>query len=226
MTSSTRIDGRLYNQLRPVRVSYDVYGYAAASVLFELGNTKVLCSVHVQTHVPFFLKGTKTGWLTAEYAMLPGSTMVRTQRDDGSKKKDGRAVEISRLIGRSLRSIVNLKPLGEQTIVIDCDVLQADGGTRTAAITGACLALERAQERWLAAGVISAPLLTDSILAISVGLQGEVALLDPNYEEDAQLNADFNFVLTKTGDVVEIQGTAERKPVAWHHMTAMCTLAR
>lgn len=225
-TPLSRLDGRSCEQLRPISVSYDVYGYAVASVLFELGNTKVLCSVHLQSNVPFFLKGTKTGWLTAEYAMLPGATVQRTPRDDGHKKKDGRSVEISRLIGRCLRSIVNLKPLGEQTIIIDCDVLQADGGTRTAAITGACLALEVACQRWLAAGIITQSCMLDSIAAISIGCVNNSLLVDPHYTEDAQLDADFNFVLTKSGGVVEIQGTAERNPLAWQQMAAMGLLAQ
>jgi ribonuclease PH len=221
-----RSDGRNYNQLRDVRLSYDIYGYAASSVLFELGNTKVLCSVTIAQGVPHFLKGKKTGWLTAEYAMLPSATNTRTTRESSSQQKNGRSVEISRLIGRSLRSVVNCAVLGEQTVFVDCDVLQADGGTRTACITGACLALYIANKRWISAGKISGTFLTDTIAAVSVGMLNEQALLDINFLEDSTIDADFNFVLTKSGAVIEVQGTAEKKPVSWDSFDALRLLAQ
>ncbi len=209
-----RLSGRLPEQMRTVRVTYDLYGYAQSSVLFELGTTKVLCAISLQNGVPHFLKGKKTGWLTAEYAMLPSSTTVRTSRDTGYQK-NGRNVEISRLIGRALRSIVDLSVFGEHTVTVDCDVLQADGGTRTASITAACLALALANKRWLASGKISATCMRDLLVAVSVGMSGDTALLDLDFQEDSTVDADFNFVLTKSGALVEVQGTAELKPVLW-----------
>ncbi|HZW60793.1 MAG TPA: ribonuclease PH, partial [Candidatus Babeliales bacterium] len=196
------------------------------SVLFELGNTKVLCSISLQTGVPPFLKGKKTGWLTAEYAMLPSATTIRTPRESSTGQKNGRSIEISRLIGRSLRSVVNLQSIGEQTIMIDCDVLQADGGTRTACITGACLALSKAEMKWLASGIISKPLLIDKLAAISVGLTNQSALLDIDFAEDNACQADYNFVLTESGSIVEVQGTAEKSPITWQQMEQVYQLAQ
>jgi ribonuclease PH len=222
-----RSDGRRYNELRPVRVAYDQYGYAPASVLLELGNTKVICAVSLGQGVPHFLKGKRTGWLTAEYSMMPFSTQVRSSRDDGfGRKKDGRCVEISRIIGRCLRSVVNLAPLGEQTITVDCEVLQADGGTRTACITAAYLALERAIERWRKTNVIQSNIMLDSIAAVSVGCIADTPILDPNFVEDSNLDADFNFVLTKTGAIVELQGTAERTPITAEQFERIRALAQ
>ncbi|MCL4360740.1 ribonuclease PH [Candidatus Dependentiae bacterium] len=215
MQQLMRSGQRRYNQIRPLKVTYDVLTYAAGSVLFEMGKTKVLCAVTCQQGVPHFLKGKKTGWLTAEYALLPASTPLRTVRDSNSSKKNGRTIEISRLIGRSLRSIINLEKIGEYTIFIDCDVLQADGGTRTASITGAYLALKAAVARWLEQGFIAETIITDELAAVSVGLSDGCPLLDIDFAEDSSVEADFNFVLTRSGKIVELQGTAEKLPITW-----------
>jgi len=220
-----RNDGRQADYLRKVTVSFNTFGYAAGSVLFELGNTKVLCSVSLQNGVPHFLKGKKTGWLTAEYAMLPTSTMNRMVREVSSMRRNGRSVEISRLIGRSLRTIVNLDILGERTIYIDCDVLQADGSTRTACITGACLALRTAVNYWLKNKLIKETILTGSLAAVSVGVVNGVPLLDLDYYEDSQADADFNFVITKSNKIVEIQGASEGATVSWEQFERARELA-
>lgn len=211
-----RANNRQNNELRPLKVVYDIYANAAGSTLFEMGNTKVLCSVTLQNGVPHFLRGKGAGWLTAEYSMLPASTPMRTIRETTAHKRSGRTIEISRLIGRALRSITHLPGLGEQTIFVDCDVLQADGSTRTACVTGAYLALKAAESRWLALGLIRAPIVTEELAAVSVGInaQGE-ALLDIDYAEDSNISADFNFVLTRSGKIVEMQGTAEAMPISW-----------
>lgn len=221
-----RSEGRAYNQLRKVTISYNAFGYAAGSVLFGLGKTKVLCTVTLQPNVPSFLKGKKMGWLTAEYAMLPTATTVRTVRDSCSVKKNGRAIEISRLIGRSLRSTVDLTTIGERTIFVDCDVLQADGGTRAACVTGSFLALEVAQKRWLEHELIKNPILTNAVAAISVGVKDGKPLLDLDFNEDSSIDADFNFVLTRSGAIIEMQGAAEASPVSWEQFEAMRTLAQ
>ncbi|MBA3954018.1 ribonuclease PH [Candidatus Dependentiae bacterium] len=220
-----RVDQRSHDQLRPLRVSYDVFNYASGSTLFEMGNTKVLCAVTLQQGVPHFLRGKKSGWLTAEYSLLPASTPIRTVREVTANKRSGRTIEISRLIGRTLRSVVNLDALGEQTIFIDCDVLQADGGTRTACITGAYLALRAAVTRWVHKGILSHTILTDELAAISVGVTQESALLDLDFVEDSATEADFNFVLTKSGKIVELQGSAEQFPLTWDHYEEMRFLA-
>jgi len=217
MNSKTiiRNDKRTPDQLRPVSFSRGVFGYAAGSILFEMGNTKLLCSVSLQNGVPPFLRGKGTGWLTAEYALLPMSTTVRTQRETAAGGKNGRSVEIARFIGRCFRSIVDTSTIGERTITIDCDVLQADGGTRTAAITGSFLALKMAQEHWLQSRVINQPIIKESIAAVSVGVVDENVLLDLNYEEDSIATADFNFVITQSNKIVEMQGGAETAPLSW-----------
>ncbi|MCL4229691.1 ribonuclease PH [Candidatus Dependentiae bacterium] len=207
-----RRQGRSCDQMRDVRITYDIFGYAAGSVLLELGNTKVLCSVSLQPGVPPFLKGKRTGWLTAEYAMLPTATTVRTTRESEQGRKNGRNVEISRFIGRSLRAVVDLEKIGERTIIIDCDVLQADGSTRTACIIAANFALERAQHTWLASRIIDAPIMHDGIAAVSVGLYNGQILVDLDFSEDSNIDADFNIVMTRSGQFVEVQGTAERRP--------------
>lgn len=216
-----RAHARRLDQLRTLKVTYDVFPYAAGSVLFEMGNTKVLCAVTLTPGVPSFLRGKKKGWLTAEYAMLPAATHQRTVREAQAAKRNGRAIEISRLIGRCWRSIVNLDVIGEQTIYLDCDVLQADGGTRTASINGICLALRAAQARWLAKGTISAPIIKEEIAAVSVGHGPGGLLLDLDFEEDSSLHADFNFVLTRTNKIIEVQGCAEREPVSWEDYFTM-----
>jgi len=185
--------------------------------LFELGNTKVMVSISLQDKVPKFLKGGGKGWLTAEYAMLPSATKTRTRRESTLGQRNSRSVEISRLIGRCLRCVVNLDGFGERTIVVDCDVLQADGGTRVASITAASLLLEVAQQRWLEAGIIKKNILKQQIAAISVGVLRDHVYLDLAQNEDSSADADFNFILTKSGDVVEVQGTSEQKPTSWEN---------
>jgi ribonuclease PH len=210
-----RNDGRTPDQLRPVSFSRGIYEYAAGSVLFEMGKTKVLCAVSLQPGVPQFLRGKGAGWLTAEYALLPTSTVTRTQREAAQGRKDGRAVEIARFIGRCFRSVIDLSELGERTITIDCDVLQADGGTRTAAITGSFMALMMAQEKWLQTKVINKPIIKEHIAAVSVGVVHNNVFLDLNYDEDSVATADFNFVITGTNKIIEMQGGAESSPLSW-----------
>jgi ribonuclease PH len=198
-----------------VSFSRGIYEYAAGSVLFEMGKTKILCAISLQPGVPQFLRGKGAGWLTAEYALLPTATTTRTQRESTQNRRDGRAIEIARLIGRCFRSVVDLSEIGERTITIDCDVLQADGGTRTAAITGAFMALTMAQERWLKTRLINKPIITDNIAAVSVGVVDDAVLLDLNCDEDNAATADFNFVITQSNKIVEMQGGAESCPLSW-----------
>jgi ribonuclease PH len=223
--TTPRADGRSYNQLRPIKVTYDPFEYAAGSVLYEIGKTKILCAVTMQAGVPSFLRGKKSGWLTAEYSLLPASTVVRSARESSSGKRDSRSVEISRMIGRVLRCVVNLEAVGEKTIYIDCDVLQADGGTRTAAITAASMALKSAQTRWLNTGVITQELLTDELAAISVGLINGVPFLDIDCAEDNHAQADFNVVITRTGALAELQGSAEKRAISWAEFESIKQLA-
>ncbi|MGC2310422.1 MAG: ribonuclease PH [Candidatus Babeliaceae bacterium] len=226
LATSLRAHNRLFEQLRPLKATYDVFSYAAGSVLFEMGNTKVLCAVTLQAGVPHFLRGKKEGWLTAEYSLLPAATPLRTVREITINKRSGRTIEISRLIGRALRSIIKFDVLGEYTIFIDCDVLQADGGTRTACVTGAYLALRQAQARWQQEGVIAVPLLIDELAAVSVGFhKNEQLLLDVDFAEDSELAADFNFIVTRSNKIVEIQGTAEKAPLSCEVFTQMQQLA-
>ncbi len=225
MSAIQRAYGRKFDQLRDVKISYNVFGYAPGSVLFELGNTKVLCSVSMQVGVPPFLKGSKTGWLTAEYAMLPTSCKVRSSRESTQAKRNDRSVEISRLIGRSLRAVADLSKIGERTIHVDCDVLQADGSTRTASITGAYLALEKAISRWIETGELLESILTDSVAAVSAGISNGNALLDLDYAEDSIIDADYNFVLTQSGKVIEIQGAAEKQASTWQEFEQLKNLA-
>jgi len=220
-----RNDGRTPDQLRPVSFSRDIYEYAAGSYLFEMGKTKILCAVSMQTGVPQFLRGKGAGWLTAEYALLPTSTLTRTQRESTLNKRDGRAIEIARFIGRCFRSIVDLSVIGERTITIDCDVLQADGGTRTAAITGSFMALMLAQERWLKSRIISKPIIIEKMVAISVGVVDQHVFLDLNYEEDSAAQADFNFVITDSNKIIEMQGGAEKSSLSWETFEQVRTFA-
>ena len=202
-----RSNGRGANALRPVKITRDYLKHAEGSVLIEIGDTKVICSASVEERVPPFLRNSGKGWVTAEYSMLPRSTNTRTPRDRGGG--NGRAFEIQRLIGRSLRSVTDLSAFGERTLWIDCDVVQADGGTRTASITGAYVALVDAFQMMVKRGVIEKVPVKDSVAAISVGkVEGEV-LLDLNYEEDSKAEVDMNVVMTGSGKFVEIQGTAE-----------------
>ena len=217
-----RIDDRADDRLRPVRVTLGYQSFAEGSALIELGQTRVLCSVSMEERVPGFLKGGRQGWVTAEYAMLPRSTITRTPRD----KSEGRSQEIQRLIGRSLRAVTSLAVLGERTFVVDCDVLQADGGTRTAAITGGWVALYHAFHNLREQGVLPSMPLTKMIAATSVGVVDGEMLLDLCYEEDHKAEVDFNVVMTDTNEFVEIQGTAEGKPFSKETADALLSLAR
>jgi len=221
-----RHDGRGAADVRPVTCILNPFGYADGSVLFKLGKTQVYCAVTLQQGVPPFLRGQGIGWLTAEYSLLPTSTHVRKPRDGNTMKLNGRSVEISRLISRVLRSVVNVSALGERTITIDCDVLQADGGTRTACITAAYIALRRATQQWMANGFLKHSILTDELAAISVGIRDNDVLLDVDYQEDSSVDADFNFVLTRSGGVIEVQGTAEKKPISWELFESARLLAQ
>ncbi|HEY7718201.1 MAG TPA: ribonuclease PH [Pedococcus sp.] len=210
----TRHDGRAADQLREVRITRNWLDHAEGSVLVEFGRTRVLCAASFTAGVPRWLKGQGTGWVTAEYEMLPRSTNTRSDRESRKGRVGGRTHEISRLIGRSLRAVIDTKALGENTIVLDCDVLQADGGTRTAAITGAYVALVDAIEDARAKGLLtaSAKPLTGSVAAISVGIIDGEPVLDLDYPEDVGAGTDMNVVMTGTGDYVEVQGTAEGTP--------------
>ncbi len=208
-TTFQRSDGRQTDELRPVSMETGFQVHAEGSVLISCGLTRVLCAVSVEDKVPGFLRGTGAGWVTAEYGMLPRSTNTRTQRETARPK--GRTQEIQRLIGRSLRAVTNLDILGDRTFTVDCDVLQADGGTRTAAITGGYVALYLAMQRLVAAGALSTVPLTEPVAATSVGVIGGQVLLDLCYEEDSTADVDVNVVKTGAGDYVEVQGTAEGK---------------
>jgi ribonuclease PH len=207
-----RIDGRAYDELRPIKIIPGYQSFAEGSALIKLGKTHVLCSVSAEERVPNFLKGSGSGWITAEYAMLPRATVTRTQRDSTRGRVGGRNQEIQRLIGRSLRAVADLDSLGERTLMVDCDVLQADGGTRTAAITGAYIALYKAMETLQNMGVISSIPLKSAVAATSIGIVNGYMMMDLCYDEDAQAAVDFNVVMTSKGEFVEVQGTAEGKP--------------
>jgi ribonuclease PH len=207
-----RIDGRAFNELRPVEIIPGYQSFAEGSALIKLGKTHVLCAVSVEERVPSFLKGSGTGWITAEYAMLPRATVTRTQRDSTQGHVGGRNQEIQRLIGRSLRAIADMKVLGERTLLVDCDVIQADGGTRTASITGSYIALQLAVEKLIKMGIIQKSPLKSAVAATSVGIVANNMLLDLCYDEDSQAGVDFNIVMTSKGEFVEVQGTAEGKP--------------
>ncbi len=220
-----RIDGRNFDELRPVVINTGVQTFAEGSTLIEVGRTRVLCAVSVEEKVPPFLRGGGTGWITAEYAMLPRSTPTRCMRDSTQGKISGRSHEIQRLIGRSLRAVTDMSILGERSLIIDCDVLQADGGTRTAAITGAYVALYQALQKLLDAKVISKMPLRSSIAATSVGVVASKILLDLCYDEDCKAEADFNIAMTGKGEFVEVQGTAENKPFSKDTLDAVMFLA-
>lgn len=220
-----RSNGRAFDELRPVKITRNFTNMPEGSVLIEIGETRVLCTASVEEKVPPFQKGTGKGWVTAEYAMLPRATQVRTQREASKGKLTGRTMEIQRLIGRALRSVVDLKKLGERTIWLDCDVLQADGGTRTASITGAYVALVDAVQYLLNKKLIKENPIQDSLAAISVGkIQGE-AILDLAYEEDSQAEVDMNVVMTGAGKFVELQGTAEEVPFSRENLDSFLQLA-
>lgn len=216
----TRPDGRAHDELRPVRITRDVNMYAEGSVLIEIGNTRVFCTATVEDKVPPFLRGQGTGWVTGEYSMLPRATAVRNPRESSRGRIGGRTHEIQRLIGRSLRSVVDLKALGERTIWIDCDVLQADGGTRTASITGAFIALVDALRK-----IEGNPGVKEYLAAVSVGIVDGQPVLDLDYAEDFAAQVDFNVVMTQSGKIVEVQGTAEGLPFTREQMGQLMDLA-
>jgi ribonuclease PH len=220
-----RVDGRAWDELRPVKLTSNYQSFAEGSVLIELGKTRVICAVSVEDRVPQFLKGSGTGWVTAEYSMLPRSTATRTPRDSAKGRVAGRSQEIQRLIGRSLRAVVDMKSLGERTLTVDCDVIQADGGTRTASITGAYVALYHALNNLANMGVISTIPLKCAVAATSVGIVHSNTLLDLCYDEDSSASVDFNVVMTDRNEYVEIQGTAEGKPFAKKESDALLELA-
>ena len=220
-----RVDGRVYDELRPIKIVPGFQSFAEGSALIELGKTHVLCSVSVEERVPPFLKGSGSGWITAEYAMLPRSTVTRTQRDSSVGHVTGRNQEIQRLIGRSLRAVADLNALGERTLIVDCDVIQADGGTRTAAITGAYVALHQALESMSNMGVISSVPLKSAVAATSVGIVHSNMMLDLCYDEDCHAGVDFNVVMTSRGEFVEVQGTAEGKPFSKQSIDDLLALA-
>jgi ribonuclease PH len=215
-----RADGRLPNQLRPVKIVPNYLKFAEGSALIRVGETRVLCAATLEDRVPPFLRGKGTGWVTAEYSMLPRAGTERTPREASTGRIGGRTHEIQRLIGRSLRSVVDLSRLGERSVTLDCDVIQADGGTRTASITGAYVALARALNRY---GM--GHLLTGQVAAVSVGMAAGTLLLDLDYAEDSSAGVDFNVVMLDDGRFVEVQGTAEQTPFNAEQMSEMVTLA-
>ncbi len=221
-----RPSGRRPDQLRPVRFTRGYTRHAEGSVLVEYGDTRVICTASVDRGVPRFMRGEGRGWLTAEYGMLPRSTNTRMDRESARGKQGGRTVEIQRLIGRSLRSALDLRKLGENTIIIDCDVIQADGGTRTASITGACVALVDALAAAKRRKMISEDPLLHLIASVSVGMYDGHAVLDLDYAEDSRAETDMNVIMTEHGDFVEVQGTAEAKPFKAAELQQMLDLAR
>ena len=210
MATSRRPDGRAPDQLRPVRIQTDYLLTAEGSALIEVGNTRVLCAATVEETVPSFLRNTGKGWVTAEYAMLPRATITRTAREVAKGRQSGRTLEIQRLIGRSLRTVVDLDALGERSIIVDCDVIQADGGTRTASITGAYVALVIALRKLVSFGTLKKLPVKDFVAATSAGILRGVPILDLNYEEDSQAEVDMNIVLTGAGQFIELQATGEK----------------
>jgi ribonuclease PH len=222
--SFARTDGRASDELRLVLITPGYLPYAEGSVLIEMGNTRVVCAASLEDRVPPFLRNSGQGWLTAEYAMLPRATQTRTAREIGRGGASGRTHEIQRLIGRSLRAVADMRVLGERTITIDCDVLQADGGTRTAAITGSYVALALASNHLIKTGKITRSLTTDQVAAISVGIVDNTPLLDLKYDEDSRAAVDMNVVCTGDGRFIELQGTAEREPFSRAQMDELVAL--
>ncbi len=222
--SFVRTDGRAPDELRPVLITPGYLPYAEGSVLIEMGKTRVVCAASLEDRVPPFLRNSGQGWLTAEYAMLPRATQTRTAREIGRGGASGRTHEIQRLIGRSLRAVAEMKALGERTITIDCDVLQADGGTRTAAITGAYVALALASNHLLKIGKIQRSIITNQVAGVSVGIVDNVPLLDLKYDEDSRAEVDMNVVCTGDGRFIELQGTAEREPFSRAQMDELVAL--
>jgi len=223
---TTRIDGRAPNQLRPVKITTNVLDYAEGSCMVEFGKTRVLVAASVEDRQPPFLRNTQSGWVTAEYAMLPRATHTRSQREVERGRPGGRTQEIQRLIGRALRGVVNVEMLGPRTITLDCDVIQADGGTRTASITGAYVALQLAMRKLVAANQAPAAAVQSHVAAISVGIVKGVPMLDLCYEEDSTADVDFNVVMTGDDEFVEVQGTAEHRPFTRAAMDELVELAK
>lgn len=223
---TTRIDGRRPDQLRHVKLTTNILDFAEGSCLVEFGRTRVLCAASVEDRQPPFLRNTQSGWVTGEYAMLPRATHTRSQREVERGRPGGRTQEIQRLIGRSLRGVVDLEMLGPRTITLDCDVLQADGGTRTASITGAYVALQLAVRKLTAAGSVSDACVQSAVAAVSVGIIKGVPMLDLCYEEDSTAEVDFNVVMTGLDDFVEVQATAEGKPFSRASMDGLVDLAK
>ena len=224
MTAPTRTQ-RAADALRPIKLTPHFLPHTDGSVLIECGNTKVICTATIDENVPPFLRGKGQGWVTAEYGMLPTSTASRMRREATAGKQSGRTQEIQRLIGRSLRAVVDMEKLGERQILIDCDVIQADGGTRTASITGAFVALSLAIQKLLQQGILSDNPLMDSVAAVSVGVVGGVPLLDLDYPEDSGCDSDVNMVMTGSGKIIEIQGTAEGAPFSFDELNTLMQLA-
>ncbi|MBK7014706.1 MAG: ribonuclease PH [Sulfuritalea sp.] len=212
-------------QLRPMTITRNYTRHAEGSVLVEFGDTKVLCTASVEERVPPFLKGKGRGWVTAEYGMLPRSTNTRTDREAARGKQSGRTQEIQRLIGRSLRAVTDLGALGERQITLDCDVIQADGGTRCASISGACVALHDALSKLVAAGKLAGHPMRELVAAVSVGIVGGMPVLDLNYEEDSACDTDMNVVMTASGGIIEVQGTAEGEPFSRGELDTLLELA-
>ncbi|MDD0824057.1 ribonuclease PH [Mannheimia sp. AT1] len=221
-----RPNNREVNQVRDIKITRNYTLYAEGSVLIEFGNTKVLCNATVEETVPRFLKGQQQGWVTAEYGMLPRATHSRTQREAAKGKQGGRTMEIQRLIARSLRAVVDLKALGERTITVDCDVIQADGGTRTASITGACVALHDAMNKLVKDGVLKTNPMKGLVAAISVGIVEGQAVCDLEYIEDSNAETDMNVVMVEDGRLVEVQGTAEGEPFSHEELLTLLDLAK
>jgi len=223
--SFARSDGRAAEQMRAVKLTPDFVPTAEGSVLIEVGQTRVICAATVDDGVPSFLKGSGKGWVTGEYGMLPRATEQRTPREAARGRQSGRTQEIQRLIGRSLRAVADLEKLGERTVIVDCDVIQADGGTRTASITGAFAALALALERMVAAGILRTVPLIDSVAATSVGIVDDSYLLDLAYDEDSRAQVDMNVVMTGSGRFVEVQATAEGRPFSEEEMQRLLQVA-
>lgn len=221
-----RPNNRENNQTRPVKITRHYTRYAEGSVLIEFGETKVLCNATVEDKVPPFLKGKGQGWVTAEYGMLPRATHSRTQREAAKGKQSGRTMEIQRLIARSLRAVVDLEKLGERTITVDCDVIQADGGTRTASITGACVALHDALNSLVEKGVLKTSPIKGLVAAISVGIVENTPVCDLEYVEDSNAETDMNVVMVEDGRLVEVQGTAEGEPFSHSELLTLLDLAK
>lgn len=220
-----RTDGRAPHDLRPIKLTPDFIPSAEGSVLIELGHTRVIVTATVDDGVPQFLKGAGKGWVTGEYGMLPRSTEERTPRESARGRQSGRTLEIQRMIGRTLRAAVDLKALGERTVWLDCDVIQADGGTRTASVTGAFVALALAMRRIVSAGILRSVPIVDSVAATSVGIVGDELLLDLAYDEDSRAEVDMNVVMTGGGQFVEVQATAEGRPYTSDELARLLDLA-